>query len=476
MCYNNTKYLSKRGFVRTVITVGFFFLFCLYPPMLNALTLKNIFQNNDLLIEKAFLEKKLSHLDLKILPNNDKFKYIFNDPENKISSTFKIPDFFSDAVNFWFKVYTIYGRNLVAIHDKTNFNIIYDVIDYSELNSSILNIFTKSAIQSGLTMDRVRSIRKTLVKMAQEKYVDDESKRILNSLDFSKTKIPSDPEKRSQFFLKLSENIRTQTGQRDNIIQGLKNIQSYKYLIKKYFKLFRAPKELLAIAFVESSFNYLAKSRVGATGAWQFMPRVGRFFMPVNKYNDSRLNPILSSIGALHLLKQNMQILKTWDLAITAYNAGTKHLLKAKRRLKRKKMSLEDILTSYYHPHIGFAAQNYYSEFLAMIYVLAYADKLFNMKSIKILRFKEKKIDIYISLCKFRPSFIYNALSKTSPDLRYLNLHLLSNKRIYPRGTIFISDRKLTKRRYFKVQEKYYTRYYLKNWKKLIRNQSCSTR
>ena len=225
----------------------------------------------------------------------------------------------------------------------------------------------------------------------------------------------------------------------------------------------------VAIAFVESSFNIRAKSRVGATGAWQFLNRTAKYFLPMNKHTDSRLNPLLSTLGAFHLLKQNKQILKRWDKAVTAYNTGTKPLILAQKKFKDKNLSIDFIFNNFKHPQLGFAATNYYTEFLALSYTLPNKHLFFSPDKNLI---SYKPIEAYISLCSFRPYKLFKSLKKSSPYLNLLNLHLKKIKKNYQKGTIVFSDINLTKKRYIKVPNHYYKKY-PKRWYRLSKNLKC---
>jgi hypothetical protein len=119
---------------------------------------------------------------------------------------------------------------------------------------------------------------------------------------------------------------------------------------------------------------------------------------------------------------------------------------------------------------------------LALVHALAYKKNLFyeNLTSpIEIpLAIDIDSLHFYITLCAMKPSFVFNALKATSPDIRQLNTHILSRyiNREFQKGTIFVSDRPLTERRYYKVPIENYTNRFPKNWPQLVRNQSCSTK
>ncbi|MCL1993213.1 MAG: LysM peptidoglycan-binding domain-containing protein [Spirochaetes bacterium] len=83
------------------------------------------------------------------------------------------------------------------------------------------------------------------------------------------------------------------------------------------------PHELLYLPIVESNFVSTARSRVGATGLWQFMMNsIGGRGMVVNEFVDERMKFINSTPGALSKLQFNYDSLGSWPLALAAYNAG----------------------------------------------------------------------------------------------------------------------------------------------------------
>ena len=59
------------------------------------------------------------------------------------------------------------------------------------------------------------------------------------------------------------------------------------------------PLEIKYLAIVESALKPKAKSRVGATGLWQFMFATGKQFgLDVSSYVDERSDPIKSTVAA----------------------------------------------------------------------------------------------------------------------------------------------------------------------------------
>ena len=93
------------------------------------------------------------------------------------------------------------------------------------------------------------------------------------------------------------------------------------------------PEEIAWLPMVESTFNVEARSKVGAAGVWQFMPGTGRQYMRVDATVDERLDPIIAARGAARLLRHNYQGLRSWPLALTAYNHGYYGMQRAVRQL-----------------------------------------------------------------------------------------------------------------------------------------------
>ena len=77
------------------------------------------------------------------------------------------------------------------------------------------------------------------------------------------------------------------------------------------------PLELKYLPVIESALNPIARSRVGATGLWQFMAPTGkRYELEVNSLVDERRGPHKSTDAAERYLKDFYTIYKNWNWSL----------------------------------------------------------------------------------------------------------------------------------------------------------------
>ncbi|RRQ50034.1 LysM peptidoglycan-binding domain-containing protein [Maribacter algicola] len=144
-----------------------------------------------------------------------------------------------------------------------------------------------------------------------------------------------------------------------------------------YFPLFEQqmdnhniPLEMKYLSIVESALNPKARSRVGATGLWQFMYGTGKMYnLDVTSYVDERSDPIKSTEAACKYLSKLYEIFQDWDLALAAYNSGPGNVNKAIRRSGGYKNYWN--LRSY----LPRETAGYVPAFLATMYIFEYAEE-----------------------------------------------------------------------------------------------------
>jgi len=104
-------------------------------------------------------------------------------------------------------------------------------------------------------------------------------------------------------------------------------------MFEREFDNYNIPLEMKYLAIVESALKPRARSRVGATGLWQFMYGTGKEHdLQVSSYVDDRRDPIKSTTAAAQYLGRLYRIFGDWDLALAAYNSGPGNVNKAIRR------------------------------------------------------------------------------------------------------------------------------------------------
>ena len=129
------------------------------------------------------------------------------------------------------------------------------------------------------------------------------------------------------------------------------------------------PLELKYIAVIESALNPVARSRMGATGIWQFMYGTGRIYgLEVNSYVDDRSDVTKSTIAACEHFVDLYNIYDDWLLAIAAYNSGAGNVNRAIRRSGgvRDFWSIRGFLPR--------ETSNYVPALMAVAYVMEYSD------------------------------------------------------------------------------------------------------
>ncbi len=150
----------------------------------------------------------------------------------------------------------------------------------------------------------------------------------------------------------------------------MKLSQYYFPLFEEIFDREGIPQEIKYLAVVESALKPAAKSRVGATGLWQFMFSTGKYYdLEVSSYVDERCDPVRSTIAAAKYLKSLHKVFNDWDLALAAYNSGPGNVTKAIRRSGGYK--------NYWNirPFLPSETAGYLPAFLATMYIFEYASQ-----------------------------------------------------------------------------------------------------
>lgn len=117
---------------------------------------------------------------------------------------------------------------------------------------------------------------------------------------------------------------------RSIIRSWLKAEGRYRSLIEEALRRAGLPHALLYIAMIESGFDPLDRSAVGALGLWQFMPENSQIYgLRIDHWVDERQDPELATQQMMHYFADLQARFGSWPLALAAFNAGYGAVLRA---------------------------------------------------------------------------------------------------------------------------------------------------
>jgi len=321
-------------------------------------------------------------------------------------------------VDFWIQIYSRYTRQQVVFHDADDPHVVYQLVDLEGRQDP-------EGIESFLEPIRERYMEVLEKVAAGAAVIPGEKPDRIRAL--------FGPDVSSERLLRAAENVRFQRGQADAFIAGLVRRSVYEEYLRRIFKAEGLPYDLTYLPHVESSFQLGALSRSGAAGIWQFTRSTGQQFLRITRDVDQRWDPIESTRAAARLLKRNYRSLKTWPLAITAYNHGVYGMRRAVRRTGTTR--LDRIIQVYKGRSFGFASKNFYAEFLAAREVAGNPERYFgNLPRWPTLQYEELLVDREVPL-----ESLLSAVDLSICDLTHYNPALrrpvLEGLRPVPRRT-----------------------------------------
>ncbi|MBC7418429.1 MAG: lytic transglycosylase domain-containing protein, partial [Pedobacter sp.] len=146
---------------------------------------------------------------------------------------------------------------------------------------------------------------------------------------------------------------------------GLSNY--YFPIFEKALAAYDVPKEIKYLTIIESEMNPNARSRVGATGLWQFMFATGKAYgLKIDNYVDERKDPIQASYAAATYFRDAYDELGDWLLALAAYNCGKGNVDRA--IAKSGSRDFWEI-----RPYLPKETRNYVPAYIAAVYVMNYS-------------------------------------------------------------------------------------------------------
>jgi len=132
------------------------------------------------------------------------------------------------------------------------------------------------------------------------------------------------------------------------------------------------PLEMALLPVIESAFQPFSYSSGRAAGLWQFIPGTGKMVgLKQNWWYDGRRDVHMSNRGAAkYLLSVNKMLKKDWLHTLAGYNAGPGHVLKAKRRNKKR-----GIDTDFWKLRLPKETMNYVPKLLAVATIIENPEK-----------------------------------------------------------------------------------------------------
>lgn len=273
---------------------------------------------------------------------------------------FSRPVSLQPAISFWTRVYTLVDSNAGYVHDSRHLDIVYEKLQFKRYSSPEEQ---EQAIEQAVQRYRI-----ALLALA-------ESKRAGLDNDEQKSLVLWGKRATPEALRTAAGNVRFQRGQADRVRDGIVRAGAWEDHIRQTLRDLELPTALAALPHVESSYHPQVSSRVGAAGLWQFTRFTGSIYLRVDHVVDERLDPFKSTEAAARLLQKNYSVLKSWPLAITAYNHGMSGVRRAVRETGTT--DIGEIVRDYAGPRFGFASRNFYAAFLAVLDVTSSAERYF---------------------------------------------------------------------------------------------------
>jgi membrane-bound lytic murein transglycosylase D len=321
------------------------------------------------------------------------------------STNFPCPEELIPKIQFWIRTFQEFDQFHAIFHDAEYPEVVYSIVksDYSCASSRAIGPVDQER-------KRIRTQLRSILAKSKEtnaSYTDEENALLLQT----KKAVNFDLEK-------AAERVRCQNGIRDQFEQALARYHYYKDDIVQILKTANLPEEIQYLPFVESSYNPLAYSRVGAAGLWQIMPQTARLLgLKINASIDERMDPILATMAAAQYFNNSYENLgkaavsRGYDLkdnflgpfVITSYNYGVGGMVNA---LSIHGVDFMSTLNNYKGRAFRVAVKNFYASFLAAKHIVTHQKDYF--PNIDLYKFPEHKlinVPQSMSAIKFAESF-----------------------------------------------------------------------
>lgn len=236
-----------------------------------------------------------------------------------------------------------------------------------------------------------------------------------NQIPYSRNFLQLKNTKRMQFWVEYFTNKN-----RDRFQRFINNGEEYRHIIEKTFQAHGLPKELYFVGLIESGYYLGARSHASAVGPWQFVKGTGtRYGLRVTSEVDERQDLFKASKAAAMYFKDLHNIFSSWELALSAYNAGENGII---RRIM--KYGTRDFYQLSHNKQLPSETINYVPKVLAAMHVWNNAEKYgFNIPKKKhrlfdMTELQPMKKNVPLSVIAKRFNVEMSLLKKLNPELR----------------------------------------------------------
>ncbi len=268
------------------------------------------------------------------------------------TSAFPIPQCLTPNVAFWKRIYREVKTSEALIHDRS-----FPGRVFGKLSLPV----PRRERARAMTLAREHFEKKLKVlarKLKRKQKLKSEERRLLSVFEVGK--------RNSREVARAAQRLRIQSGLEQRFEAGVGRSLRYMPTISRILRQYNVPYDIIHLPHVESSYIRTARSKVGAVGLWQIMPATMRRLMGKSAVRK-RTHLTISTRAAAKLLNQNYRLLKSWPLALTAYNHGATGVRRGVRATGSRDIC--KIIANYKSPSFRFASSNFYAQFLAARHV-----------------------------------------------------------------------------------------------------------
>jgi membrane-bound lytic murein transglycosylase D len=283
---------------------------------------------------------------------------------------FPVPSVLVPNVVFWREIFSRHTSSQTVIHDNWHVDVVFAVVDVSDLEQTGTSPFVIERVREERVQDEVEKYQRVLRRLAGDAGAD------ASTADVERVRaLYANSSRRTTDFRAAIDRVRGQGGLRDTFAEAIRTSGMFMPGVERILQAHGVPLEVRCLPFVESMYNFRARSRVGASGVWQFTASTGRRFLQMNSAVDARHDVWLAGEAAARMLRADYARVQSWPLALTGYNHGIAGMVRAVRLLGTTDIGV--IAEQYESPSFGFASRNFYSEFVAAVTVFADRATLF---------------------------------------------------------------------------------------------------